>query len=135
MAGTTVIVDAAGRFRIGFVAVAGIRLVLVIVMAEVLGGGPRFMLTIDTHRCPAELEWQKTHQENGEKAAHMQILPDESEMAGEMQRRSANCSTPAICPQDASGSKGRGLVREWSSGATGRLRNLPLEPLNIEWRV
>jgi hypothetical protein len=65
------------------------------------------MLTIDTHRCPAELEWQKTHQENGEKAAHMQILPDESEMAGEMQRRSANCSTPAICPQDASGSKGR----------------------------
>ena len=125
MAGTTVIVDAAGRFRIGFVAVAGIRLVLVIVMAEVLGGGPRFMLTIDTHRCPAELEWQKTHQENGEKAAHMQILPDESEMAGEMQRRSANCSTPAICPQDASGSKGRRTVGQLFRGPTARLRNLP----------
>jgi hypothetical protein len=108
MAGTAVIVDATGRFQIGFVAVAGIRLVLVIVMAEVLGGAPRLMLAIDARCCPAELERQKTHQENGEKAAHVQILPDESEMAGEMQRRSAISSIPAVCPQNASGSN-RGI--------------------------
>ncbi len=37
MAGTAVIVDPAGYLRIGFIALAGIGLVLVIVMAEVLG--------------------------------------------------------------------------------------------------
>lgn len=65
MAGTAVIVDPAGYLRIGFIALAGISFVLVIVMAEVLGGGPRLMLAIDAHCCPAELERQKHEQKNG----------------------------------------------------------------------
>ena len=56
MAGTAVTVDATGRFRIGFIPLAGVGLVLVIVMAEMLGGSLRLMLAIDAHCCPAELE-------------------------------------------------------------------------------
>ena len=70
MAGTAVIVDPAGYLRIGFIALAGISLVLVIVMAEVLGGGPRLMLAIDADCCPAELERQEDKQQNGEPATH-----------------------------------------------------------------
>ena len=70
MAGTAVIVDPAGYLRIGFITLAGIGLVLVIVMAEVLGGGPRLMLAIEAYCCPAELERQEDKQQNGEPATH-----------------------------------------------------------------
>ena len=70
MAGTAVTVDATEHFRIGCIALAGIGLVLVIVMAEMLGGGPRLMLAIDAHCCPTQLERQEDKQQNGEPATH-----------------------------------------------------------------
>ncbi len=84
MAGTAVIVDATGCFWIGLVAMAGIGLVLVIVMAEVLGGGARLMLAINPHRCPTKLERQKNQQENGEQTTHLEIIPETSGIAGEL---------------------------------------------------
>ena len=82
MAGAAVIVDATGCFRVGLVALAGIGIVLMIVMAEVLGGGACLMLAIDAHRGPTELERQKNQQENGEQATHFQIIPEASGMPG-----------------------------------------------------
>jgi hypothetical protein len=82
MAGAAVTVDAAGCFGISLVALAGIGLVLVIVMAEVLGGDARLMLAINSHRRPTELERQKKQQENGEQATHIQIIPEASGMPG-----------------------------------------------------
>lgn len=64
MAGATIIVDAPGSFRIGWVAFAGIGLVLVIVMAEVLGGVACLMLAIDANCRPTQLERQKDKQQN-----------------------------------------------------------------------
>ncbi len=75
MAGATIIVDAPGCLRIGWVAVAGIGLVLVIVMTEVLGGVACLMLAIDAGCRPTELERQKNQQENGDQAAHLEIIP------------------------------------------------------------
>lgn len=107
MAGTAVTVDVAGRFRIGFIAFAGIGLVLVIVMAEVLGGGPRLMLAIDANCRPAELEGQKNHQENGEQAKHLEIIPEASGMHGYRLQKPAGNPKPAIHRSNASGSLGR----------------------------
>jgi hypothetical protein len=80
MTGTAIIVDATGCLGIGWVAVAGIGFVLVIVMAEMLGGGARLMLAINPHRRPAKLKRQKKQQENGEQAAHLKIIPETSGM-------------------------------------------------------
>lgn len=72
MAGTAVSVDAARCLGIGLIAVAGIGLVLVIVMAEVLGGTPRFMLAVDANCRPAELKRQEDEQQNREPTTHAQ---------------------------------------------------------------
>lgn len=82
MAGSAVIVDATGCLGIGWLAVAGIGLVLMIVMAEVLGGGACLMLAIDAHRGPTELERQKNQQKNGEQAMHLIIIPEASGIPG-----------------------------------------------------
>ncbi len=70
MTGTTIIVDAAGQFRVGNPIVVGIGLMLVLVVTEVLRCGVRFVLAIAGHRRPGELERQKNEQENGKPATH-----------------------------------------------------------------
>ena len=71
MAGDAIAVDAATQgFGIGRALLIASGLMLVIVMAEVLRGGPGLVLAIAGHRRPGELEGQENEQEDGKPAAH-----------------------------------------------------------------
>ncbi|MBN9203735.1 hypothetical protein [Methylibium petroleiphilum] len=61
-----------GRIQIGnrLRVSAGVSVVLVLVMTEVRCPGLIFVSAIRRHRCPAELERQKSEHEDGEDATH-----------------------------------------------------------------
>lgn len=52
------------------VGVGGVALVCVFVMPEMLGCGAGFVLAIDAHRRPTQLERHEDHQEDCKPAAH-----------------------------------------------------------------
>lgn len=68
--GTAIVIDAAGCLEASITTTTGIDLVLMIVVAEMLRGGIRLVLTIDTRRLPSGLEWQENKEQNGEAATH-----------------------------------------------------------------
>lgn len=70
MTGAAVVVDSACQLGVRNTIVAGISLMFVFVMAEVLGCGVRFVLAIAGYCRPGELERQKNEQEDGKPTAH-----------------------------------------------------------------